>query len=312
MAPMNDVAQLQIGITLPILSEIETQGIPDVRAMARHVEELGFDSVRIPDLITGDGTPSLEATVTAATVAAVTERVRISFGVRVLPLQPVAWLAAQVATLQHLSGNRVVLGVGSGGFHGAPFWRAVGVPAHERGRRTVAALEVLPRLIAGEETRLEHEPDRPIVRLAPGAPVPPILIGGNSNVAIRRTVTYGDGWTPSSLTPEALASGAQKLRELAAECRRAIPSITVAGGAVPGNDDAARSAREAFVRRLVEGYGLSAEEAARIPVSGSPAEMAERFAAYSEAGAEGIGVGVFAEDWLHAVELIAEARALLN
>lgn len=314
MAPTNDIARLRIGITLPILNEIATQGIPDVRAMARHVEGLGFDEIRISDLIIGDGTPSLEATVTAATVAAVTQRVRICFGVRVLPLQPVAWLAAQIQALQHLSGNRVVLGVGSGGFPVTPFWQAVGGPAWERGRVTDAALEVLPRLIAGEPTQLEHETDRPVLTLAPAAPVPPILVGGNSDAAIRRVVTYGGGWMPSSLSPGALASGARKLCEVAAEHGRAPPSITVAGGAVPGNNDNARYAREAYVRQLIDGYGLPTEEAARVPISGSPAQMAERFAAFSGAGADGIGVAAIVDggNWMHAVEQIAEARALLN
>ncbi len=150
------MAEFKIGIGLPTMGETETLGITGgIRATARHVEELGLDSVGASDLITGDGTPSLESTVALAAAAALTDRVHDGFSVFVLPLRPVAWMAAQIATLQHVSGNRVILEVGSGGFPGTPFWRAAGGPARERGRMTDAALEVLPQLIAGEPTRLE-------------------------------------------------------------------------------------------------------------------------------------------------------------
>lgn len=100
-----------------------------VGILARHAEELGLQSVWASDLIVGDGSPSLECTIVLATAAAATRRVRLGFGVLVLPLRPVAWVAAQARTLQHVSGNRVLLGVGSGGFPDAPFWEAVDVPA---------------------------------------------------------------------------------------------------------------------------------------------------------------------------------------
>jgi alkanesulfonate monooxygenase SsuD/methylene tetrahydromethanopterin reductase-like flavin-dependent oxidoreductase (luciferase family) len=305
---------LEIGITLPTIFDVDRRGIGGgVGAAARHVEQLGLESVWVPDLITGDGMPALESTVALATAAAATARVRVGFGVLVLPLRPVAWVATQVATLQHLSGNRVLLGIGSGGFPDAPFWRAVGVPARERGRQTDAALAVLPRLIAGEPTRLGSGEDGPVVTLAPAAPVPPILIGGNSEVAIRRAATYGDGWFPSLIAPDALASGAAKLRELATERGRPTPSITVGGHVILGDDESARSAREALVRSLVDDHGLPLAKAAEVPMVGSsPEEIAERFAAYAVAGAERLVLSVDGGEWALQCERIAEAHALLG
>lgn len=83
------MAELEIGIGLPTMGEIETLGtVGGIGAAARHVEDLGFESVWAPDLIIGDGTPSLESTVALAAAAAVTDLVHVGFSVLVLPLRP--------------------------------------------------------------------------------------------------------------------------------------------------------------------------------------------------------------------------------
>jgi alkanesulfonate monooxygenase SsuD/methylene tetrahydromethanopterin reductase-like flavin-dependent oxidoreductase (luciferase family) len=307
----------EVGIGLPTLGTSDGSGDLDVVAAARQAEALGFDSVDAADLIAGDGTPALEAAVALATAAAVTKRIMIGFGALSLPLRPVVWVAAQVQALQHLSGNRLVLGVGVGGLPDSPFWRAVGVPGRERGRRTDAALAVLPRLIAGEPTRLMEQPGQPVVTLAPPAPVPPILVGGNSRAAIRRAATYGDGWIPSQIAPDALAAGIAELRELTAERGRPAPVVHVGGLTIETDMElvrAARAERASFVGSLPGDHGLSAE-AAMAMVTASPAEAAERFAAYAAAGADGVsvspGLGWAGERWMRLSELVAEARASL-
>ncbi len=300
---------MKIGVNLPDVDELATLGPGGLAAAARHAEQLGFESVCMPDLINADGSPALESVVALAAAAGATYRVRLGFGVLVLPLRAIAWLAAQIATLQHVSSDRVVLGIGFGGFPSTSIWRAVGIHPADRGRRTDAALDVLPRLIAGEPTRLEHEPEQPVVTLAPPARVPPLLIGGNSNVAIRRVARRGDAWFPSLLTPETVSRGAARLRELAAEHERPAPSITVGGHVAIGDDP---SARDAFARSLVEDHGRAAEEAAQILMTGSPQAVAERFAAYADAGAERIVLAPIGARWMHHCELIAEARAALH
>lgn len=308
------MTELAIGATLPTLGEPGMSGIPDIATAARHFERLGFESVWVPDLIIGDGTGALEATVALAAAAAATERVRVGFSVLVLPARPVAWAAAQIATLQHISGNRVLLGVGSGLSSATPFWRAVGGPRSGRARWTDAALDVLPSLIAGEPTRLEHEPDRPVVTLAPGAPVPPILVGGfrDSDASLRRAAAYGDGWFPSLLTPESLAAGAGKLRRLAAERGRETPGVTLGTHVVLGAGEAARRASDSLISGMVDDHGISPEEAAEIPVTGSPRQAAERFAAYAAAGAERLVIAPNGTDWARQSELVAEAYDLLG
>jgi alkanesulfonate monooxygenase SsuD/methylene tetrahydromethanopterin reductase-like flavin-dependent oxidoreductase (luciferase family) len=273
--------------------------------MARHLEDLGFDAVSMADFIVGDGTPSFDATLVLAGVATVTKRIELEFGVLSLPLRPTAWVATQMQTLQYLSGNRVVLGVGIGGFPGSPFWRAVGAPLQGRGRWTDVALQALPGLIRGEPTKLGDEE----ITLAPAAPVPPILIGGNSEAAMRRAVLYGDGWVPSLISPAALAKKVVRLREIAREFDRPVPSISVGGHAILVDNPAAI---ESITRVLVEVHRMSPEEAAAVPVTGSPAQVAERHHAYSEAGADMVGLGLDGGDWMRQAETLAEARAQLS
>src|ERR1700738_306890 len=121
----------------------------DMAATARHAEDLGLESVWVVDqLVAGTGAPFLDSIVALTTAAAATKRVRLGFGVIILPLHPVVWVAKQVGSLQHVSGDRVIRGVGAGSDRHEQSWLAAGVPRLERGRRTDAALRVLPGLLA--------------------------------------------------------------------------------------------------------------------------------------------------------------------
>jgi alkanesulfonate monooxygenase SsuD/methylene tetrahydromethanopterin reductase-like flavin-dependent oxidoreductase (luciferase family) len=274
-------------------------GVPDV-SMARRLEELGYDAISMADVVVGDGTPGFDAPLVLAAAASVTERIRLEFGVLSLPLRPAAWVAAQIQTLQHLSGDRIVLGVGIGGFPGSPFWRAAGAPHRNRGRWTDDVLRVLPGLVRGEPTEVGGAE----VTLGPGAAVPPIFVGGNSEAAMRRAVLHGDGWAPSLISPKGLEQRVVRLREIAGELGRPVPSITVGGHAFLGGDQAAVAE---FTRRLVEVYEVAPEEAADVPVTGGVEQVAERLHAFAEAGADAVTLNLDGGDWIRQAETLAEA-----
>jgi alkanesulfonate monooxygenase SsuD/methylene tetrahydromethanopterin reductase-like flavin-dependent oxidoreductase (luciferase family) len=291
------VSTLKIGTGLPY-GDPDAPSIPQA---AREIEASGLESAWLPDLIIGDGTPAVEAALALAAAAAVTERIGLGFSVLVVPLRPAPWLATQIGTLQHLSGNRVLLGVGSGGFPTAPFWRALGVAAADRGRLTDDTLAALPALLAGETVG-------PLT-LAP-APMPPVLVGGSER-AFRRVLAHGDGWFPSLISPADLAPRVARLREQAAG--RTTPSVTVGGHLILGTDAVATAAYDALVRNLVDVHGMPPEVAARTPVTASsPAELADAFAAYERAGADRVVFGADNLGWRAQLEFIAEAAALLQ
>ncbi|MFG1819143.1 LLM class flavin-dependent oxidoreductase [Kribbella sp. NPDC049174] len=202
---------VDIGVILP--TSTPDPGRPilgDVRDSARFAEEVGLDSVWSTDHLIASA-PMLESSVVLATAAAVTERITVGFNVMLLALRPVAWAAKQVNTLQLVSGNRLVLGVGTGNpAHGDIGWRAAGVSFADRGRLTDEALAVLPDLIAGKPTILG---DGLEATLAPGSEVPPIVVAGNGKAAFRRAARYGDGWATIAMSPDEVKTSLEQINQ---------------------------------------------------------------------------------------------------
>ncbi len=266
---------LDVGVILPTSTPDPTRPIlGDVRASARLAEDLGLDSIWSTDHLVASA-PILDSTVVLATAAAVTDRITIGFGVMLLALRPVAWAAKQISTLQYVSGDRLVLGVGTGGpAHGDAGWRAAGVAYEGRGRRTDQALRALPGLVTGEPTTLD---DGPAITLAPGATMPPVLIGGNGTAARRRAAEFGDGWACIGLSPDAVADGVEEMARLAAEHGRPTPKATIVAPALDAD----------------------------------PRQAAATLAAYADAGAERVIIAPTSPDWRHGYEFAAKLRAAL-
>jgi alkanesulfonate monooxygenase SsuD/methylene tetrahydromethanopterin reductase-like flavin-dependent oxidoreductase (luciferase family) len=303
-----------LGVFLPTMNE-RGQAPGDVAAAARHAESLGFESVWVVDqLVAGTGLPVLDSGIALAAAAAATSRVRLAYGVAIVPLRPLAWLAKQVASLQHVSGGRLILGVGAGGDRHSQSWAAAGVPRSERGRRTDLALRVLPELLAGRPARLGEAEDSPVVTLAPPAPVPPIIVGGMSEAALRRAARYGDGWFPLPAPLAAVAEARARLNELAAgRGRPELPVTASLGTAIAGDPDL--PGPDELTRRLTDPDGLFGIPASLVPAvlnSGPPSQIAARLAEHADHGIERVVISVAAGNWFRQVELVAQARDLLG
>ncbi|HEX4094727.1 MAG TPA: LLM class flavin-dependent oxidoreductase [Trebonia sp.] len=262
---------ISVGVILPASTPDPAHPIiGDIRASARFAEQAGLESVWTTDHLIASA-PMLDAGVVLATAAAVTERITIGYGVMLLALRPPAWAAKQISSLQHVSGNRIALGVGTGNpVHGDIGWRAAGMSFADRGRRTDESLRVLPALVAGEPALLA---DGLEVTLSPGAPMPPVLIAGNGDRAMRRAAAFGDGWISLGLAPAELADNLAVLAELAAGLGRPTPTATVVGPVLDAD----------------------------------PGKAAAQLAAYAEAGAERVimvPTGDWERDYAHAAELL--------
>lgn len=178
-------------------------------AVARRADEAGFDSIWAIDHIVIPasgvyvfGEDVYEQLVVLAHLAAVTHRVRLGTSVMVVPYRNPIVAAKMLATIDALSGGRLILGVGSGWLEEE--FDALGAEYASRGAATDEALDTFVSLwTRRDEGRSARFGD---IRFAPTPvqePHPPILIGGNSRRAIRRAVELGQGWHPTTVLSEA-------------------------------------------------------------------------------------------------------------
>ncbi|GAA4994899.1 LLM class F420-dependent oxidoreductase [Kitasatospora paranensis] len=231
---------------------------------ARRAEALGYESLwaadhvvlprpRTPESPLEPDQPLLEPVVALTHLAARTERIRLGTGVVVLPQRNPLVLAKQLASLDVLSGGRLLFGTAVGYLE--PELRVLGVPPSERGARTDEYLRALRSLWEDEQPAchgafvdfagVDARP-RPVQR-----PLP-VIVGGHSPAAHRRAVRYGDGWFGFRLTERQTADHLRGLAKAAEEEGRTGPplQITVAP-AGPLDPARVRAYRDLGVDRLV-------------------------------------------------------------
>lgn len=204
-----------------------------IQACARIAESLGFDALFVsdhlcipPDDTEGSGGRYLDVLATIAYLAGVTERIRLGVSVLVLPYRPAVLTAKQIATIQELSGGRMILGVGVGWMRRE--FEALGVAKEMRGRISNETLRVLRHLFSHDAEAYRGElVSFPAFVFAPRPPCPPIWIGGNGDAAIARVLEFGDGWHPM-MPAEKLKPAVAGLKEkLAANGRSTDVEIVV-------------------------------------------------------------------------------------
>ncbi len=280
---------LHFGVTV---SCQQVQGPLDagaMRAIARHAEVLGFDSIWSTDHLSFQN-PILEAVVSLSAMAGWTERITLGTGVLLLPLRHPSLVAKQIASLDFLSGGRVILGVGVGG-EGAKDFDAVEVPRNERGARCNEAMDVL-RLLwteqpASHSGRFYHFED---VRMEP-PPIqsggPPLWVGGRSKAALRRVAERGDGWLAYFVSPERFASQWAQVGEYAEKAGRDPDALTPGFTTAIAMDPDAGRAHARLAEHLTQRYGMpfETERVRGLAVAGTPAECRDRIGEYRDAGA---------------------------
>jgi probable F420-dependent oxidoreductase len=214
-------------------SYAESMTSPEFYApLARAAEDSGFDSMVVPDSIcfpersdsvypfNPDGTrdfledkPFLEPFSLIPALGAVTERLRFITFVVKLPVRNPVLVAKQATSVAVLTGNRLVLGVGSSPWR--EDYEVLGVPWERRGRRMDEELAVIRGLSSGGYFSFHGEIfSIPNIKICPvpGQPVP-ILIGGHGDAALRRAARAGDGWLHGGGDPGQLPGLLARLAE---------------------------------------------------------------------------------------------------
>jgi probable F420-dependent oxidoreductase len=143
----------------------------------------------------------------------VTTKVRLGTSVLVLPLRHPLPLAKELATLQNLSGGRLILGAGVGWLEAE--FDALGVPFKERGRRMDEGIAMMRAVWTQDPVTFDSKwiPAKiENMRAQPQPVVPiPIWIGGSSDAAVKRALRL-DGWHGSRVTPEQAAGVVKRFR----------------------------------------------------------------------------------------------------
>jgi alkanesulfonate monooxygenase SsuD/methylene tetrahydromethanopterin reductase-like flavin-dependent oxidoreductase (luciferase family) len=297
-----------LGVFLPTLADA-SGALGDVTAAARHAESVGLESAwAVDQLVTGSGVALLDSTVSLAAAAGATERILLGFGVLIVPLRRSAWLAKQVGTLQHVSGGRVLLGVGLGGARHDTSWAALGRDRVARGRFTDEVLDALPAQLRGQPTvPVDGLAGARPVQLLPAVAPPPLLVGGNAGAARRRAVRVGADWFPAVLTEDELRAGRVELAELAAARSVPVPATTLGVQVVMTDDRTVPSAPEVLAALAGPSFGIPEGTARATTVQGSVDQVAERLAGLHAAGARRVVATLAFGDWFRQAELLAEA-----
>lgn len=290
---------MEFGITIPNYGPLAKRD--EVMEIARQAEELGFGHIAIADHIvipktwnsfypysptgriaTFDGGDCLEPLALMAALALATKKVQLVTAVLVVPYRPPILTAKQIATIDILSEGRVIVGCGTGWMREE--FEALGMDTFkERGAITDDYIRAFKEMWSSDEPSYEGKyaqvkgiffRPQPIRK-----PHPPIWVGGDSMLALRRTALYGDGWMPVGRSPKTpldtvlrYKDAAESLKRLAMEAGRDPADITMTYWAV-WYDECRR---------------INLDDGSRHILTGSSSAVAEDINALSEIGVRAV------------------------
>lgn len=240
-----------------------------VDQLAIAAEERGFDSIWVPEhthIPASRDTPypgggelpkeyshTLDPFVALGIAAGVTSQLKLATGICLAIEHQAITLAKTVATLDHVSNGRVVLGLGAG-------WNREEMENHgtvyaQRFRKLEEQMRALREIWTQEEASFDGEFERfekvwswpkPVQ-----SPHPPMVLGGETDHTLRRIVRVADGWLPRAMRPEIVHDGMVKLRQFAQEAGRDPDSISVSAFAPPPREEVVEGFRDTGVERVI-------------------------------------------------------------
>ena len=294
-------------------------GMPSAETIAHvaeRAEHWGIDSFWLSDHLLAPS-PELDVVATLSLLASRTSRMKLGPSVLLLNLRHPLLTAKAFASLDYLSGGRMVMAVGTGA--NLADYTACGIPAEGRGRRLEEGIQVL-RTVWREKNASFHgkffnfdnvtiEP-RPTPRPNNDFGTMDIWVGGRSEAALRRTARMGDGFFASFQTPDEFARSMRAIKTYAAEYGRAngrIESGLIVLCRIAGSRESALGAMEPMLKML----GRGAEQFLERAVFGSADDILRRLTGYIDRGLDKFVLWPVAgpEDWASQVELVGREVA---
>ena len=235
----------------------EAAGIESLWTVEHVVIPVGYKSTYPYDpsgkIPAPDSMPIPDPLLWLASAAAVTKTIRLATGILILPQRHPLYVAKEVATLDVLSGGRVILGIGVGWLQEE--FDALGIPFEERAGRTAEAVRAIRSLWKPEPEAfkgkyyawgpLESHP-KPLQQ--PGVP---IVVGGHTELSAKRAARYGDGYFPGVAEADRLKALLQTMREECKRIGRRPEEIEISAGRAQLDLDAVKRLRDAGVARIM-------------------------------------------------------------
>lgn len=304
------MAGMHFGVTLPQIK----RSWEETRAAALAFEEYGYHSVWLNDHLYGVPMPQLpifEAWTALAAVASITHRVKLGTLVTPVGFRNPGLLAKVVATLDQISGGRVIVGLGAGWFemeftgYGFSF-----PPLRERLEQLEEAVVLMKRLwnevqvtFTGRHFQLQSafcEP-KPVQQ-----PHPPILIGGGGErVLLRIAAQHADIWNNLAVHQNDLPRKIEKLRQHCVQVERPLEAITISQQClvVIGSDE---GDVEAKLRKAEQIYGGHMGASGLLTIAGTPERCIEKIEAHRRLGCTMLVIEFFGRDTREPARLFAE------
>lgn len=207
MPDMQPIRNFKVSLHLPVdrVDQCQTFGVATgITEIAQAAEAHGYDAIYVTDhpapdqrWLDGGGHHGLDPIAALSAAAVVTSKIRLHTNVYVLPYRNPFLVAKSLASVDVISGGRLIAGVAAG--YLKPEFLTLGRPFDQRGALLEEALQILPRIWS--ETSLGATGIDWHAHSVTALPHPtnsrvPIWVGGNSRAAMRRAVEYGSGWSP--------------------------------------------------------------------------------------------------------------------
>ncbi len=236
---------MEVGVIIPNAGPKTSP--ENIVATARLAAELGYhslwltDHVVLPEQVDAyypyrsngrwdypSDTNWLDPLLSLAWAGAAAPGLKLGTSVLVLPIRNPILLAKQIASLDYLSGGRVMLGVGAGWMEEE--FEIIGEHFEKRGSRAAEMVELMRRYWSGESVVFEgkhYQTAAARMYPRPAQGTIPVLWGGHTDAALRRVARLGDGWHPTQISLDQLATGLQKLRDYCERFGRDPGSLSV-------------------------------------------------------------------------------------
>ena len=290
---------IHFGVTLPQIKRNWTE----TSDAAIDFDQLGFDSVWVCDHVYGVPNPTLpifEAWSQLAAVAAITENVQLGTLVTPPLFRNPGMLAKQVATIDHVSNGRTIMGLGAGWFQ--PEFESYGLPFPSLGKRMQAldeTVQVLKALWSEERVSFDGEYCRLRDAICEPKPVrrPPILVGGSGErLLMGIAARHADIWNNMAVTQGQLAQKVEAMRKRCDEVGRDFSTLRISQQCTVIIEDTEEAARDALVKAQKifgehMGSGLEAHG-----IWGSPERVVEGIERHRKLGVTDFVIEFFGRD----------------